>query len=174
MKKKIFSFVIGTLLSTSLFAQIPNNGFENWTSMGSYSNPDGWATLNDVTAASSVYTATKGTPGNVGASYLKLTSKTVGPTVVNGIAVSGTINPTTMQPSAGFPYTGQPVSLTGKWQHMIFGSSQGSVSVTLTKWNTTTNQRDIVASGSQTLSGMAMSWASFTINLNYVSGSRYN
>lgn len=168
MKKVLSTIIVTVLASSTIFAQIPNNGFENWTSMGSYNNPDGWATMNDITSISSVYTATKGTPGNVGASYLKLTSKTVGNSVVNGIAVSGTLNTTTMQPTAGFPYTGQPVSLTGKWQHMIYGSSQGSVSVTLTKWNTNTNQRDIVASGSQTLSGMAMSWASFTINLNYM------
>lgn len=168
MKKIVLSIIVAFIANSSLLAQIPNNGFENWTTVGSYSNPDGWATLNDMTAMSSVYTATKGTPGNVGASYLKLTSKTVGASVVNGIAVSGTLNTTTMQPTAGFPYTGQPVSLTGKWQHMIMGSSQGSISVTLTKWNSTTHQRDIVASANQTLSGMAMSWASFTINLNYM------
>lgn len=166
MKKIVLSITVAFIATSTLFAQIPNNGFENWTSMGSYSNPDGWATMNDMTAMSSVYTATKGTPGNVGASYLKLTSKTVGGSVVNGIAVSGTLNTMTMQPTAGFPYTGQPVSLTGKWQYMA--SSAGSVSITLSKWNTTTNQRDIVATGSQTLSGMAMSWASFTINLNYM------
>lgn len=168
MKKSLFILVVATVISSTLLAQIPNNGFENWTTVGSYSNPDDWGTMNNTTASASVYTATKGTPGSTGASYLKLTSKTVGPTVVNGIAVCGVLDPITMQPVSGIPYTGQPLSLTGKWQHMIFGSSQGSISVTLTKWNSVTNQRETVASGSQTLSGMAMSWANFTINLNYV------
>ncbi len=168
MKKSLFSIVLATVVSSTLFAQIPNNGFENWTTVGSYSDPDNWGTMNSTTSAGSVYTATKGTPGNVGASYLKLTSKTVGPAVVNGIAVSGVLDPMTMQPVSGFPFTDEPESLTGKWQHMIFGSSQGSVSVTLTKWNSNTNMRETVATGSQTLSGMAMSWANFGINLNYV------
>lgn len=126
-------------------------------------------TLNNTTTAASVYTATKGTPGNPGSSYLKLTSKTVGPAVVNGIAVSGKLDSTTMMPKSGFAYTGQPVSFTGKWQHMIYGSSQGGITVLLTKWNTSLNKRDTVAIANQTLSGMAMSWATFTINFTYLS-----
>ena len=72
-------------------------------------------------------------------------------------------------PTAGFPSTLQPVSFTGKWQHMIFGTTQGAVMVTLTKYNTGTGMRDVVATANQTLTGMAMSWAAFTIPFNYVS-----
>ncbi len=168
MKKSILSIVAIATLSTT-FAQIPNASFETWTTVGSYETPDGWSTMNPTTNVASVYTATKGSPGNVGSYYLKLTSKTVGPTVVNGVAVSGVIDPVTMQPKSGFAYTGQPVSLTGKWQHMIMGSSQGSVSAMLTKWNSTTHQRETIATATQTLSGMAMSWSSFIINFTYTS-----
>lgn len=166
---KIVLASILAILSVSAFAQIPNNGFENWTTVGAYNTPDNWETMNSTTAASGTFTAEKGTPGSPGASYLKLTSKTISSTVVNGIAVCGKLNPVTMLPISGFASTLQPVSFTGKWQHMIFGSSQGAVMVTLTKWNTITNTRDVVANANQTLSGMAMSWASFTIPFNYVS-----
>ncbi len=155
-------------ITTHVKAQIPNNSFETWINMGTYENPDSWGTLNNTTAAASVFTATKGTPGNPGSSYLKLTSKTVGPAVVNGIAVCGKLDSTTMLPKSGFAYTGQPVSFTGKWQHMIYGSSQGGITVLLTKWNTSLNKRDTVAIANQTLSGMAMSWATFTINFTYM------
>lgn len=169
MKKSILSIVATAFFSASAFAQIPNNGFENWTAVGTYSVPDGWGTMNNTTALAGIYTATKATPGSPGASYLKLTSKTVGPGVVNGIAVSGKLDSTTMLPISGFPFISQPLSFTGKWQHMIYGSSQGSISVTLTKWNSGTNQREVIAIANQTLSGMAMSWANFTINFNYLS-----
>ncbi len=165
---RFFISISAVLLHLSVVnAQIPNAGFEMWSSMGSYENPNGWSTMNDLTTNLSVYTATKGTPGSPGSSYLMLTSKTVGPTVVNGIAVSGTFDPVSQQPTSGFPFTGQPQSLTGKWQHMIYGSSQGSVSAVLTRWDVASNSRVTVATASKTLSGMAMSWASFTIPFVY-------
>lgn len=159
--------LVSTALSTRLYAQIPNDGFENWSSIGSYENPDNWATLNDLTNSLGVYTATKGTPGIPGSSFLKLTSKNYGPGVINGIAVCGAIDPNTLAPISGFPYAGQPVALTGKWQHMIFGSSQGSVSATLTRWDSATNARITVATANQTLVGMDMSWVNFSIPFVY-------
>lgn len=151
----------------SLIAQIPNNGFESWTTVGSYEDPDNWSTLNSLTSIASIYTATKGTPGNPGTSFLKLTSKTVGPTVVNGVAATGVIDVQTQQATGGFPYTGQPLSFTGKWQHMVYGTSQGSVSAVLTRWDAGTNSRVVVATANQTLSGMAMNWANFSIPFVY-------
>ena len=168
--KTINSMIMAMFITASAFAQIPNSGFENWTTVGSYSNPDGWGTMNNTTAIASVYTATKGTPGSPGVSYLKLTSKTVGTGVVNGVAVSGVIDSLTMMPKSGFAYNMRPANFTGKWQHMIYGSSQGSIQVTLTRWDTGMNMRMNVASGSVTLAGMAMSWANFTIPLTYVDG----
>lgn len=171
MKKSILSIVTIVALSATAIAQIPNAGFETFTNMGTYDVPNGWGTLNNTTAIASMYTATKGTPGSPGTSYLKLTSKTVSTTVVNGIAVSGVLDSMTMMPKSGFAYNIRPVSLTGKWQHMIYGSSQGSIQITLTRWDTGMNVRVPVASGAVTLSGMAMSWANFTIPLTYVDGS---
>jgi hypothetical protein len=148
---------------------IPNAGFENWTSAGAYSNPDGWDQLNSLTSLASVFTCEQGSPGNVGSFYLKLTSKTVtGVGVVAGVAVSGVIDPTTQQAKSGFAFSAQPQSLTGKWQHMIFGSSQGYVDVKLTKWNSGTNSRTTVANGHVDLTGMAMSWANFSVPLAYL------
>lgn len=170
MKKNIFTLIIGSCITVSAFAQIPNNGFENWTSMGSYNDPDNWDQLNSMTSSMSIYTCTKGTPGNPGASYLKLTSKTVsGMGVVPGVAVSGVIDMVTFKPKSGFAYTQRPLSLTGSWQYMPSGSDQGFVGVYLTKWNTSMNMRDTIAMATQNLTSMMMSWTSFTINLNYMS-----
>lgn len=169
MKKTILSIVAVAFTSASLFAQIPNNGFENWTSMGTYSNPDGWDQLNNMTTSTGIYTCTKGTPGSVGTAYLKLVSKTVGSTVVPGVAVSGLIDVAAMKPKSGFPFTGQPQKLTGSWQYMASGADAGFVAVILTKWNSTLMMRDTIAKAKQVLSGMVMSWATFNISLTYKS-----
>ncbi len=173
MKKIIITVIAALAMSATANAQIPNAGFENWTTVGSYEIPNSWGTLNNTTATYSVYTATKATPGSPGASYLKLTSKTTGTFVSKGIAVSGKLDTVTMLPKSGVAYTQRPATFTGKWQHMIFGSSQGSVKVITTRWNTTTNMRDTVAHAEQTLAGMAMSWANFSMNLNYMDSLNY-
>ncbi len=172
MKKTILSLAAVALTSAALFAQIPNAGFENWTAVGTYSVPDSWGTLNNTTTLAGIYTVTKATPGSPGASYMKITSKTIATSVVGGIAVSGVLDSMTMQPKSGFAFNQRPVSLTGKNQYMIYGSSPGSLSVTLTRWDSGTNSRVIVASGNIThgASAMAMSWTNFTIPLVYTDG----
>lgn len=170
MKKSILSIVAATFFSVSAFAQIPNNGFETWTSVGTYSNPASWDQLNSMTTGFGVYTCTKGTPGSPGASYLKLVSKTVtGLGVVPGVAVCGVIDVAAMKPKSGFPFTQQPQKLTGSWQYMASGADAGFVGVYLTKWNSGTMMRDTIAKAKQNLSGMAMSWTTFSINLSYMS-----
>lgn len=173
MKKIIVTIIAALGISVTAHAQIPNAGFENWTTVGSYEIPNSWGTMNNATASYSVFTATKASPGSPGASYLKLTSKTTGTLVTKGIAVSGKLDTVTMLPKSGVAYTQRPATFTGKWQHMIFGSSQGSVKVLTTRWNTTTNMRDTVAHAEQTLAGMAMSWANFTMPLMYVDSLNY-
>jgi hypothetical protein len=170
MKKSILSAIAFATITCAVNAQIPNAGFETWMNMGTYENPDGWATLNDLTNAGGVYTAEKGTPGSPGTSFLKLTSKTVGPAVVNGIAVSGVLDPATQQPVSGFAFNQQPSAFTGKWQHMIYGTSQGSINVQLTRWDAGSNSRVVVATANKTLTGMAMSWANFSIPFVYTDG----
>lgn len=159
------------VLPVSLLAQIPNSGFEDWTAMGSYINPNEWGTLNDLTAPAGGFTCTKGTPGYPGTAYLKLITTTIsGMGIMPGIAVSGVLNTSTMQPVSGFPYTGRPESLDGHWQFMAYVNDQGYISVLLSRWNNLLNQRDTIAWAYQPLPGMVMSWKSFSIPLNYQSG----
>lgn len=164
--KNILLFLCVAIASNAL-AQIPNNGFEDWTDMTGYFVPNLWSTMNHTTDAYSLYTVTKGTPGSPGSSYMKLTSKTINGSVVNGIAVSGELDSIAMKPISGFAYTTRAESFKGKWQHMIFGTSQGGITVALTKWNVAQNKRDTVALADTTLDGMAMSWANFTIPFEY-------
>lgn len=171
--KKIFTTTILIVLTSFIIKaqSIPNNGFENWTSMGSYNNPTDWTTLNDMTSSMSTFTCVKGTPGVGGSAFLKLTSKSVvGMGVMPGIAVCGMVDMVTFQPTSGFPISGRPQSLEGNWQYMASGVDMGFVAVALTKWNTLMMMRDTVAYSYQALQGMAMSWSSFTMPLNYMNG----
>lgn len=169
MKKSIL-FVAATIISVSAFAQIPNSSFENWTSAGSYSNPDGWDNLNGMTSSMSVYNCTQGTGGasGGGSSYLKLTTKNVaGMGIMPGVAVSGVMDMMTYKPISGFPYTQNPQSLAGSWIYMPTGADVGFVSIYLTKWNSGMMMRDTIAVATQTISTMIMSWTNFSINLTY-------
>jgi len=170
MLKKIISALMLSVIGNISFSQIPNYSFEDWITVGSYVNPDSWGTMNNTTAYSDIFTATKAVPGSPGSSYLKLTSQTIDSVIVNGIAVSGVLDSLTLTPKSGFPFTQRPLSFTGKWQHMIYGTSQGSVSVLLSRWNTISGKRDTVAMAYQKLVGMAMSWANFSLNFVYQSG----
>jgi hypothetical protein len=171
--KKLTIFLSILAICNSLIAQIPNSGFETWTTVGSYDTPTGWDNLNATTSPLSVYTCEKGTPGDPGASYLKLTSKTVtGIGVAPGVAVSGVLDPLTFLPKSGFPYTTRPGYLTGNWQYMEFsgtGADAGHIIIFLSKWNIPANRRDTIAFKNYTLPGMIMSWASFSIPLTYYS-----
>jgi len=167
--KKIFILLIVITSAHIGFAQIPNGGFENWSTVGSYDSAWGWSSPNYL--SSPINTCEKGTPGAPGTSYLKLTSKTVlGPIASPGIAVSGTFDATTLTPKSGFPYTGRPVGIAGNWQFMAFGSDTGHIVVYLSKWNTTAGHRDTVAFTDYTLPGMVMVWNSFSIPITYRHG----
>ena len=170
MKRIILSILTGAFISVTAFAQIPNPGFENWSTVNTYQNPDNWDNLNSMTSPMNTYTCLKGTPGNPGSSYLKLVSKSVSMMgVMPGVAVSGIISMATYQPSSGFACTQRPQSLTGNWQYMASGSDAGYVAAYLTKWNSAMNMRDTIAMINESLVGMQMSWTTFSIDFMYMS-----
>lgn len=170
--KFIFTFAYLILLIKISFAQtdIPNGNFDLWTTNGNYENPDFWKTLNEFTDTFNIYTCTKGLAGIAGNPYIRLTSKSIsGIDTKVGIAVCGKLNIQTLLPESGFPFTARPQSFNGQCQHMIFGNSQGYIEIQLTKWNSISNSRDLIASAHNTLVDMAMGWESFSFDLNYQS-----
>ncbi len=170
MKKINFIIIFFLFPSLSIFAQIPNNDFENWTNMGSYFNPDNWDTFNDTSSLAGVFTCTKGTPGTSGSTYIKLTTLSIPfVTTVPGIAVCGTINISTLSAGSGFPFTGRPQAITGDWQYMPSGSDGGFIAVILTKWNSALMSTDTIATLYEALQGSVTSWAAMNLPLTYQS-----
>lgn len=146
---------------------VPNGSFEAWSNPNGYLVPNDWETLNDMTSAAGVYTATRG--GTSSDYYLKLTSQNVpGMGVMPGIAVSGMLDMGNLTALSGFPFAFRPAAFTGKWQYMgNSGNDIGYVKVFLTKWNSTMNMRDTIGYVSQDLNGMVMSWSNFTLPFTY-------
>ena len=167
MKRKI-TLLLFSISASFSFSQIPNSGFETWTNMGGYENPNNWGTMNNSTAFSGVFTAERAIVS--GSSFIKLTSKMVDTSIVNGIAVSGNLDSITRLPKSGFAFSGMPKSLTGVCQYMSYGGSEGSISASLTKWNFSSHQRDTIATAYQSLPGMKMVWTSFSIDFSYKNG----
>ncbi|MGQ0827953.1 MAG: T9SS type A sorting domain-containing protein [Bacteroidota bacterium] len=172
MKKLILLILLAALTSVRAFGQIPNNSFENWSTINGYQSPDNWDNLNQITYGSGIYTCVKGTPGYAGASYLFLSSKTVsGKGVVPGVAVCGKIDTMTYKAKSGFPFTSRPQYLSYYMQFMPYDpSDSSSVKILLTKWNPTQLQRDTIAFGASYFNSMAHSWFYNSTYLNYTNG----
>jgi hypothetical protein len=167
--KTTFIIALTTLLISSVRAQIPNAGFESWTTVGTYETPNQWGNMNPATAATGIFTTLKGNPGASGNYFIKLTTKDVGGTVTPGIIVSGLLNTATWQPKSGFAYTDRAEKLTGKYQYMGYNNDVATISAWLTKWNTNLNKRDTIASLKNNTSGMVHVWTSFGIPFVYKS-----
>lgn len=160
------------MLCLSCMAQIPNNGFELWTSVNGYQNPTSWANLNEVTKSYSVFTCGKLSPGNPGSSYLSVRTMSVaGKGLVPGRVVSGKIDTVTYKPISGYPFVNRPLSLSYNIQYMVaLPTDTAFVSVTLSKWNVNLSKRDTIAFGISRFNAMAHTWFSNSTSLNYVSG----
>lgn len=169
MKKFYITFIISICCIFASYSQIPNGSFEDWVTVGTYEEPVSWISLNSSTSIVGVVTCEKGSPGNPGNYFLKLTSKNVmGLGVIQGMVISGTQNPDNEEePFSGFGFTQRPANFTGKWQHMIYGNSQGIIAVQLTKWDEASQTRTFIASMEYVLTGMAMNWANFSLPLTY-------
>ena len=169
--KKIL-FIIAFFTSVILKAQIPNNGFELWTTINGYYSPNSWSNLNATTKSFSVFTCSKLSSGNSGNSYLAVISQSIaGKGVVPGRVVLGKIDTLTFKPISGFAYSFRPSSLSYNMQYMVsLPTDTAYVSVTLTKWNSTLMKRDTIAFGVNRFNAMAHTWFTNNTTLNYRSG----
>jgi hypothetical protein len=89
--KKIFT--LSSLMLIVFFAAaqtIPNPGFENWETVGTYENPVSWSTPNPFTSLAGVVTVTKSEDAHSGSYSAQLETMTVlGPNVSPGLVTLG-------------------------------------------------------------------------------------
>lgn len=115
-----FTIALTVLISLTIItnAQIPNNGFENWTTIGSYEDPIDWATMN-AACTGPFYSCTKSTdhyPATVGNFSIRLENNTslTQMTGAYGMAITDTMA-YPFQPA--FPIIGNPTSLCGYYKY---------------------------------------------------------
>lgn len=152
----LFSVLVA-LVFTSAKAQIPNGGFEDWTSNGLWEDPTGWTTTNyDCYGAGVPVACQKVDPGAVGDHCAHLTNEPLA------------LNPAAGSISRSFPFTSRPTALTAQWFYSIQPGDSGNVSVIFTKWNSTTNSADHVGGCDFVFGGQVPgSWQAMNIPLGY-------
>lgn len=102
---------------TMTSAQIPNSGFEDWTSMGTYEVPNGWATVNGAIPNDLFFPCTKSTdhyPPNVGQYSMRLESNLLYQQGGWGISVTDTFA-YPFEPA--FAVVGHPNTLYGYYRY---------------------------------------------------------
>jgi hypothetical protein len=157
----------GLIFSNAAAQTIPNNSFENWTSMGSYDEPNNWGTFNGLSAVGYPVTTVKSTDAQAGSFAISVTtmaSPSTGDTIP-GMAWLGSF--ANFSFSDGIPFTQKPGALTGMYKYTRMGSDTGVVYAYLSKWNTSTNTRDYIAEGSVAFITSNTTYAAFTAPLVY-------
>lgn len=164
------TLVFPVAFSAAAFAQIPNGGFENWTTPpgASYQDPDSWMTFNMITSLipGVGLSCEKVTPGAAGSSCAKVTTREVpGIGVMPGVITIGDIN----TGATGFPYTSRPASLSGQWQYGIQPGDTGTVIVVLTKWNAGTQASEAIGGAAVFVNGSITGWQAMNLAIEYTS-----
>lgn len=99
----------------------PNSGFESWSQVSNYYNPDGWNNLNSNTAILGVLTCSRVTAAadvHSGTYAVKLTTRSVFGVTANGIASTATLITTPPYGvTGGISYNLRPDSITGWFKY---------------------------------------------------------
>lgn len=146
----ILLLIVGSLLSTTASAQIPSAGFESWTN----GQPDGWLGFNTEQTADA-HGGSSAAKGQVGLNF---------PTVAAAVITGG-------NGTVGFPYTGRAGSFTGFYKFApIAGSNDTLLFVaTITKYNASSGNRDILGYGEVRTSTSAETYTQFTVPIAWLS-----
>jgi len=118
MKKLTISLTVLVAMTITTNGQIPNNGFENWTTVGNYEDPIGWATMNPY-CSGPFYSATKSTdhyPASVGNYSIRVENNTSLTQMTGGYGIAMT-NAFDYPFKPAFPIVGNPTSLCGYYKY---------------------------------------------------------
>jgi hypothetical protein len=178
MRQILLSTMLVGLLAPFSWGQqsIPNSSFENW---GFFTGePEGWITTNAMEFMGMYDTTTvfeENTRVYHGSAALRAVTldsaevDTLGVTFSGAGAITGEV--TSFDPlefALGFGYSDVPVRLRGYYQYYPVEGDTGSLNVTLTRWDSVNQNRDIVATGSYFFTDSVTSYQSFTAELVYL------
>lgn len=163
MKKYILILTVLIAMTIKANAQIPNSGFENWTTVGSWQYPNEWANSNFISAGP-FYSCTKSTdhfPLAVGSFSIRLENNTSLTRLTGGWGLAMTDTAYPFRPS--FAITGHPNSLCGYYKFTSLNNDSMFIRIVLFKNGTMVNYFTFIT-------GVTTSaWTSFTLPLTYTS-----
>lgn len=179
--KKITILFLSCTTSFAGFSQaIPNAGFETWVNntelTQSYMLPQGWMSGDMVNKVfNSAYTGvsvSKSTQSYSGSFAVKMetvinSGDTVGGSVMSFSSINdfaGIFNGGNL----GFPYSIRSTSLKGYYKFNSIGNDAAYINVSMTKWNTTTNTRDVLVEASYDITANAATYTLFDLPITYL------
>ncbi len=159
-----FTIVLTVLIAMTIttYGQIPNSGFENWATVGSYENPTDWATMN-ASCAGPFYSCTKSTdhyPVSVGNYSIRVENNTSLTQMTGGYGIA--ITDTMAYPfQPAFPIIGNPTSLCGYYQYNSMNNDSMFIRIVFF-------ENSIMLGYNTFITGITTSaWTSFTLPLTY-------
>jgi hypothetical protein len=122
MKK--FTIVVTVLIAITIKtnAQIPNSGFEDWTTVGNCMKPDGWYTTNDFSDTTGTYfgvtRSTDNYPPTVGSYSIRIQNNPLLMPDFSGIGFAFPGNDMSAADNPAFSIVGHPTSLNGYYKFL--------------------------------------------------------
>ena len=166
MKKQLLSIII-SLPSFYLCAQnVPNPGFELWTTQGQTESPDGWIGSPAITKSIDANSGSFSARIEAGTFTNPQSGQTfqIPGRLVTGITGGGM----GAQGIEGYPSTLRPDSITGMFKYVPNGFDSCIIRIKITSWNSTTASRDILGQGVFVSYGSA-GYSTFSSPIEYVS-----
>ena len=174
MTKKLL-FILAVTFAVSAEAQnIPNAGFESWTTGFGYEDPNSWGTLNAASILGMPISVTKSTERHGGSFSAKVeTMSTIDSTGQEapspGYLFIGSVNILQQTGVLGTSFTARPDSLVG-WVkcNSVNGDTSGII-LQLTKWDAIALTQEELGFGGFITTSTSTSFYRFSVPIEYVS-----
>ncbi len=151
----VFGFSLNLLKAQP---QIPNAGFENWTSANAATS---WSSVSLLT----YYSIARSTDAHSGTYAAMLKTQSILTQTIPGICDLGTINLTTQAVGGGTPFVGRPVNFTGWYKYTPVGNDSMLIAFLLTR--TVAGVKDTVGGVVFTHKTAVSSYTQFVLPIKY-------
>lgn len=173
MKKILLSITAAVLTTMSVNAQV-DFGFETWVTSGTAQDPTGWASFNVLTSYGMSQTVFKETTAPyAGTAAAKIVTQPIPSQIpvpgydTVGVLIVGSVDILKAKINYGAPYTNRPEFVKFATKYEPVGGDTASVSVQVTRYNTTTKLSEVIGTGTWSTTANATSWTPQTLTLTY-------
>ena len=170
MKKEITTFfALILLIQYSSGQQIANGGFEQWDTIGDYTQPTNWYSLNALTQFGFDPTTTITNDAHSGKYAVVIETKS-SISELAGVLSSSPILDNQFEPNLTklkVPFSGSPSSMGFYFKSFPAKNDSSVVSMVLTKWNIAQQKTDTIATATAYFSKMVTQYTFANVIFNY-------